>query len=81
MGRKKLALCFIFLHYVQCCLYIITSQQTLEKEMATHSRILVWKIPRTENPGGLHPMGSQTVGHDLATNTHKPTKLSKTFLH
>ena len=36
----------------------------LEKEMATHSSILVWKIPWTEEPGGLQFMGSQRVGHD-----------------
>ena len=36
----------------------------LEKEMATHSRIHAWKIPWTEEPGGLQSMGSQTVGHD-----------------
>ena len=42
---------------------------TLEKEMATHSSILAWEIPRTEEPGGLQSMGSQRVGHDWATNT------------
>ena len=31
----------------------------LEKEMATHSRILVWRIPRAEEPGGLQTMGSR----------------------
>ena len=36
----------------------------LEKEMATHSSILVWKIPWTEEPGGLQFMGSLRVGHD-----------------
>ena len=36
----------------------------LEKEMATHSRILAWKIPWTEEPGRLLSMGSQRVGHD-----------------
>ena len=35
----------------------------LEKEMATHSSILAWRIPRTEEPGGLQSMGSQGVGH------------------
>ena len=34
--------------------------------MATHSSILAWKIPWTEEPGGLQSMGSQKVGHDLA---------------
>ena len=37
---------------------------TLKKGMATHSNILAWRIPRTEEPGGLQFMGSQRVGHD-----------------
>ena len=36
----------------------------LEKEMATHSSTLAWKIPWTEGPGGLQSMGSLRVGHD-----------------
>ena len=36
----------------------------LEKEMATHSSILTWGIPRTEDPGGPPSMGLQGVGHD-----------------
>ena len=44
-------------------------EDPLEKEMATHSSILAWKIPWTEEPGGLQSMGLQTVGHDRATNT------------
>ena len=36
----------------------------LEKEIATHSSILAGKIPGTEEPGGLQPMGSQRVGHN-----------------
>ena len=36
----------------------------LEKEMATHSSILAWRIPRTGKPGGLPPMGSHRVGHN-----------------
>ena len=39
----------------------------LEKEMAIHSSILAWKIPWTEETGGLQSMGSQRVGRDLAT--------------
>ena len=35
-----------------------------EKEIATHSSILAWTIPWTEEPGGLQSMGSQTVGND-----------------
>ena len=36
----------------------------LEKEMATHSRVLAWSIPGTEEPGGLPSMGLHRVGHD-----------------
>ena len=39
-------------------------EDLLEKEMATHSSILAWRIPRTEEPGGLQSMGSQSVGHN-----------------
>ena len=39
-------------------------ENLLEKEMATHSGILAWKIPGTEEPGRLQSMGSQRVGHD-----------------
>ena len=43
-------------------------EDPLEKEMATHSSILAWRIPWTEEPGGLQSTGSQTVGHDWATS-------------
>ena len=39
-------------------------EDPLEKGMATHSSILVWRIPWTEEPGGLHSTGSLTVGDD-----------------
>ena len=39
-------------------------EDPLEKEMATHSSILAWKISWTEESGGLQSMGLQTVGHD-----------------
>ena len=39
-------------------------EDLLEKEMATHSSTLAWKIPSMEEPGGLQSMGSQRVGHD-----------------
>ena len=43
-------------------------EDALEKGMATHSSILTWRISWTEEPGGLHSMGSQElVGHELAT--------------
>ena len=43
------------------------TEDPLEKEMATHSSILAGEIPWTEEPGGLQYIGSQRVGHDLAT--------------
>jgi len=39
-------------------------EEPLDKGMATHSSILAWRIPRTEEPGKLLPMGSQRVRHD-----------------
>ena len=39
-------------------------EDSLEEGMATHSRILAWRIPWTEEPDGLQSMGSQRVGHD-----------------
>ena len=39
-------------------------EEPLEKGMATHSSILAWEIPWSEEPGGLQSMGSQKVGHD-----------------
>ena len=39
-------------------------ENPLEKEMATHSNILAWRIPWTEELGGLQSMWSQRVGHD-----------------
>ena len=43
-------------------------EDPLEKEIATHSSILAWKIPWMEKPGRLQSMGSQRVGHDWATS-------------
>ena len=45
-------------------------EDALEKRMATHSNILAWRIPWTEEPGRATLHGSQRVGHDSATNTH-----------
>ena len=39
-------------------------ENPLQKEMATHSNILAWEIPRTEEPGSLQSMGLQRGGHD-----------------
>ena len=48
----------------------LNQEDPLEKGMATHSSILAWRIPWTEEPGGLQFMGFQRVGHDWMTNTH-----------
>ena len=42
----------------------LDQEDSLAKEMATHSNILVWKIQWTQEPGQLQSMGSQRVGHD-----------------
>ena len=44
-------------------------EDSLEKEMATHSSILAWEIPWMEEPGELQSMGSQRLKHDSMTNT------------
>ena len=60
-------------------------EDTLEKEMATHSSTLAWKIPWTEKPGRLQSMGLQRAGHDWVTSlslfywpgiVHLPVSLS-----
>ena len=47
-------------------------ENPLEKETATHSSVLAWEIPWTEEPGGLWSMGLQRIEHNWATNTHNP---------
>ena len=42
----------------------LSQKDALEKEMANHSSVLAWKIPWTEEPGGLQSMGPQRVRHD-----------------
>ena len=44
--------------------YLTFTFHALEKEMATHSSVLAWRIPGTGEPGGLPSMGSHRVGHD-----------------
>ena len=45
----------------------LSQEDPLEKEMASHSNILAWEIPRIEDPGGYSPWGHERVGYDLAT--------------
>ena len=54
-------------------------EDALEKGMATHSIILAWRIPWTEEPGELQSMGSQRVRHDRVTNTHTHTTTVSTI--
>ena len=53
---------------------IRASQELLEKEMATHSSILAWKIPWTEEPGRLQSMGLQRVRHNLVTKHQQQSR-------
>ena len=48
----------------------LAREDPLEKEMATRSSIIAWRIPRTEETGGLQSMGSRRVRHDGATSLH-----------
>ena len=75
----KVHLCFtMYLYFIS--FYLPVMQETrvwslgwevpLVKGMATHSSILAWRIPWTEEPGGPQAIGLQRVGHDWAANTH-----------
>ena len=55
-------------------------EEPLEKGMATHSSILAWRIPWTEEPGGLQSMESQRVRHDLVTDTLTLTSKESSFI-
>ena len=48
----------------------LSQEDPLEKEMATHSSIIAWRTPWTEEPGGSQSMGSQRVGHNCAHTLH-----------
>ena len=49
---------------IQLHTYTFLYRERLEKEMATHSSVLAWRIPGTGEPGGLPSVGSHRVGHD-----------------
>ena len=57
----------------------LAREDPLEKEMATHSSILIWEIPWTEEPVRLLSMGSQRVEHDLATKQKQQNAIHKYF--
>ena len=51
-------------------IWSLGQEDPLEEGMATHSGIPAWRIPETEEPGGLQSMGSQRVGHDWSDLAH-----------
>ena len=59
----------------------VFQEDPLEEGMTTHSRILVWRIPWTEDPGGLQSVGSLRVGHDWCDSTHTRTQNTHTHTH
>ena len=65
-------------HLLTIWVRALGQEDLLEKEMATHSSILAWKIPWTEEPGRLQSMGLQRVGHDVATSLF--TSLSHPYM-
>ena len=58
----------------------VPPQGGVEKEMATHSSIPAWRIPWTEEPGGLQPTGSQRVGHDCKRLSTRTSTFISTWL-
>ena len=64
VGSLSLLLLLCYCQFLFLCLLVFV----LEKVMAPHSSTLAWKIPWTEEPGGLQSMGSRRVGHDRATS-------------
>ena len=57
----------------------LDQEDPLEKEMVTHSSILAWEIPWTEEPGGLQSMGSQELDMTERVNHHLIIQLKLTF--
>ena len=56
-------------------------EDPLEKEMGTHSSVLAWEIPWTEQPGRLQSMGSQRVGHNIVTKQRIRSSRDKQKYH
>ena len=61
---------FLINFYLEYC--SLGWEDPLEKEMAAYSSVLAWRIPWTEETGGLQSMGSQRVRQDLVTGTFAP---------
>ena len=63
------------------CIQSLGREDPLENAVATHSSLLAWEIPWTEEPGRLQPLGSQRVGHDLVIdNNNKSLGLGESEL-
>ena len=60
---------------VGMCVQFLGWEDPLEKGMATHSTILAWRIPWTEEPGGLQSVGSHRVRHDYSNLAHAHNSL------
>ena len=71
-GKPSVAQTLWALPHMPVIFFCSVPPSPLEKEMATHSSILAWRIPWTEEPGGLQFTGSQRVGHDWATLLTSP---------
>ena len=72
---------FLVAQWYRICLPIqetqvqsLDQEDPLKKDMATHSNILAWEIPWTEEPGSLQFMGSQRIGYDLASKYQEQQK-------
>ena len=65
--NQSLRICLPMQELHETWLWSLGKEDLLEEEMATHSRVLAWTNPWTEEPGGLQFMKSQRVGHDWAT--------------
>ena len=63
-GGAEKRICLPMQETQEICVLFLGREDPLEKEMATHSSILVWKIPWKEGPGRLQSMGLQRVRHD-----------------
>ena len=74
--------CFLNLFETRCSLLWLgcCSMPYLEKEMATHSSILAWRIPGMVEPGGLSSMGSHRVGHDWSDLAAAAAYLTMTWM-
>ena len=65
LGHASLSVVYLWHNYI---IGMQFPREKTEKVMAPHSSTLAWKIPWTEEPGGLHSMGSRRVGHDWVTS-------------